>query len=235
LQSILADRGHSAVSSQLQVDRAESGGTVLSSDGIVHHTASNIFKLLVANRFRFVGFLAHISWVLRLWIRLNRLQVDRAEGSGTVLSSDGVVHHTAGYIFELLVTNRFRFVGFLAHIDLVGFGWVVGFGWFDSRKLFRKSDIHLYVCTSIKQWACQACLVWFNMLIFRILRLELVFVTPAKPTRKWNLHSRKWNQGSILVRGSQFTVGLPAEQALRPGAVWVPSNSLGRHLTVNGE
>ena len=63
--------------------------------------------------------------MLRFWLRLNRLQVDGAEGSRTVLSSDVVIHHTAGNIFELLVTNRFRFVGFLAHIGLVGLGWLV--------------------------------------------------------------------------------------------------------------
>jgi hypothetical protein len=40
---------------------------------------------------------------------------------------------------------------------LIWFGWVVGFVWFDSRKPFRRPDIHLHVCTSIKQRACQAC------------------------------------------------------------------------------
>ena len=52
---------------------------------------------------------------------LDQLQVDRAEGGGAVLSRDGVVHRTAGNIFELLITDRFWFVGFFAH-----FGWVFG-------------------------------------------------------------------------------------------------------------
>ena len=47
---------------------------------------------------------------------LDQLQVDRAEGGGAVLSRDGVVHRTAGNIFELLITDRFWFVGFFAHM-----------------------------------------------------------------------------------------------------------------------
>jgi hypothetical protein len=51
----------------------------------------------------------------------DQLQVDRAEGRGAVLCRDGVVHGTAGNIFELLITDRFWFVGLFAH-----FGWVLG-------------------------------------------------------------------------------------------------------------
>jgi hypothetical protein len=52
---------------------------------------------------------------------LDQLQVDRAESGGTVLGRDRVVHRAAGNIFELLITDRFWFVGFFAH-----FGWVFG-------------------------------------------------------------------------------------------------------------
>jgi hypothetical protein len=55
------------VSDQLQVDGAQGRGTVLSSDGVVHHTASNIFELLITDRFWFVGLFAHFGWVL-VWL-----------------------------------------------------------------------------------------------------------------------------------------------------------------------
>jgi hypothetical protein len=47
---------------------------------------------------------------------LDQLQVDRAEGGGAVLSRDGVVHRAAGNVFELLITDRFWFVGLFAHM-----------------------------------------------------------------------------------------------------------------------
>jgi hypothetical protein len=50
------------------------------------------------------------------FIRSDQLQVDRAEGSGAVLGRDGVVHRAAGYVFELLITDRFWFVGLFAHM-----------------------------------------------------------------------------------------------------------------------
>ena len=66
---------------------------------------------------------------------LDQLQVDRAEGGGAVLSRDGVVHRTASNIFELLITDRFWFVGFFVH-----FGWVVWFGsWFPRKLGLRNS------------------------------------------------------------------------------------------------
>jgi hypothetical protein len=61
---------------------------------------------------------------------LDQLQVDRAESSGAVFGRDGVVHRAAGNIFELLITDRFWFVGFFAH-----FGWVFCLVTWFSRKL----------------------------------------------------------------------------------------------------
>ena len=46
----------------------------------------------------------------------DQLQVDGAEGSRTVLCSDGVIHHAAGHILELLVFHRLRFVGLFTHM-----------------------------------------------------------------------------------------------------------------------
>ena len=63
---------------------------------------------------------------------LDQLQVDRAESRGAVLGRDGVVHRAAGNIFELLITDRFWFVGLFAHMVgcLVGF-WL----WFSNAAL----------------------------------------------------------------------------------------------------
>ena len=60
---------------------------------------------------------------------LDQLQVDRAEGGRTVLRGNGVVHHTAGNIFELLITDRFWFVGLFAHMVgcLVWLFWLLWF------------------------------------------------------------------------------------------------------------
>jgi hypothetical protein len=65
---------------------------------------------------------------------LDQLQVDRAESGGAVLSGDGVVHRAAGNIFELLITDRFWFVGLFAHMVgcLVWFGFRL---WFSNAAL----------------------------------------------------------------------------------------------------
>jgi hypothetical protein len=84
--------------------------------------------LLVADRFWLVDFFAHIGWT-------DKLQVDRAESRGAVLSRDGVVHRTAGDVFELLVADRFWFVNFFAHIGWLGVWFLVGVG---ARILVRK-------------------------------------------------------------------------------------------------
>jgi hypothetical protein len=80
----------------------------------------------------------------------NLLQVDGAEGSRTVLSSNGVVHHTAGNVFELLVTNRFRFVGFFAHIGWVGFFGLVAVILENFLEAFHPLGcLHGYLATSV--------------------------------------------------------------------------------------
>ena len=66
---------------------------------------------------------------------LDQLQVDRAESGGAVLSRDGVVHRAASNIFELLITDRFWFVGFFAHFGLVS-GLVT---WFPRKLGLRNS------------------------------------------------------------------------------------------------
>ena len=65
---------------------------------------------------------------------LDQLQVDRAESGGAVLGRDRVVHRAAGYIFELLITDRFWFVGLFAHMVgcLVLFGFWL---WFSNAAL----------------------------------------------------------------------------------------------------
>jgi hypothetical protein len=91
----------------------------------------------------------------------NKLQVDRAESRGAVLSRDGVVHRTAGNVFELLVADRFWFVNFFAHIGWLGVWFLVGVG---AR-------------IPLKQRPCQADLECVVPLIVRYLRVEDYFMS----------------------------------------------------------
>jgi len=67
---------------QLQVDRAEGGGTVFSRDGVVHRAAGNIFELLISDRFGFVGFFAHCGWVFWFLVvfGFSKARLDESEG-----------------------------------------------------------------------------------------------------------------------------------------------------------
>ena len=67
------------VSDQLQVDRAEGSRAVLSSDGVVHHAASNIFELLITDRFWFVGLFAHFGWVWLVVFGFSKAQLEYSE------------------------------------------------------------------------------------------------------------------------------------------------------------
>ena len=100
-------------SDQLQVDGAEGSRAVLSSDGVVHHTASNIFELLITDRFCFVGLFAHCGWVFGLVVfGFSKAQLEHSEGR--ILTSQRIrfcAQEAARYCFKLGVRKIGSIVG----------------------------------------------------------------------------------------------------------------------------